>query len=84
MNIDLWKKKDTIISVLSHRADFGHVRYKKCIYCHIDVNFVATFALEKTDTIISVLSHIGNFGHVRYTQKIYYIHIYVNFVVTLI
>ena len=26
---------------------FGHVRYRKCIYCHIDVNFVVTFDLEK-------------------------------------
>ena len=37
---------------------------KKCIYCHIYVNFVVTFDLEK-DTIISVLSHRGDFGHVR-------------------
>ena len=41
------EKKDTIISVLSHIGDFGHVRYKKCIYCHIDLNFVVTFDLEK-------------------------------------
>ena len=31
--------KDTIISVLSHRGDFCHVKYtKKYIYCHIDVS----------------------------------------------
>ena len=65
-------EKDTIISVLSDIGDFGHVRYtNRFIYCHIDVNFMVTFDLEKKDTIISVLSHRGDFGHVRYMKKMY-------------
>ena len=47
VTFDLEKRKILLLVFLSHCGDFGHVRYKKCIYCHIDVNFVFTFDLEK-------------------------------------